>query len=94
MSVLDPHDPFKPYAPYDTMWADPSKAKEHERQLEQARKFITIPFLKRFGMPTREELVKARIDPAAFIAHVTDWYDGSIREWTPSWAGCSSGCER
>jgi arylsulfatase A-like enzyme len=79
MSVLDPHDPFKPYAPYDTMWADPANAKEHERQLEQARKFIAIPFLKRFGMPTREELVKARIDPAAFIAHVRDWYDGSIR---------------
>lgn len=79
MSVLDPHDPYKPYPPYDSMWADPARAKEHERLTDEARKFIAIPFLKRFGMPTREELLKARIDPAAYIAHDLDWYDGSIR---------------
>ncbi|HZN56169.1 MAG TPA: sulfatase [Candidatus Polarisedimenticolaceae bacterium] len=79
LHVSDPHDPYKPYAPYDTLFADPAKAEEHERQLDQARKFIAEPLLKRFGMPTRDEMVKAGIDPDAYVAHDRDWYDGSIR---------------
>ena len=30
-------------------------------------------------MPSREELVKARIDPDAYVEHDRGWYDGSIR---------------
>jgi arylsulfatase A-like enzyme len=79
MSVLDPHDPYKPYPTYDSLWADPAHAKEHERQTDHARKFIAVPFLKQFGMPSREEMVKAGIDPEAYVAHDRGWYDGSIR---------------
>src|SRR6185436_848456 len=32
-----------------------------------------------FGMPSREELVKGKIDPDAFIDYDRGWYDGSIR---------------
>ena len=79
MSVLDPHDPYKPYPPYDTLWANPAKEKEHVRQTDEARKHITNPFLKMFGMPNRKQMLAAKIDPEAYIAHVRDWYDGSIR---------------
>jgi len=30
-------------------------------------------------MATREEMLKAGVDPAAYLAHDKDWYDGSIR---------------
>jgi arylsulfatase A-like enzyme len=79
LSVLDPHDPYKPYPPYDTLWADPTKEKEHERQTDAARKFIEQPFLRRFGMPSREEMRKAGIDPERYVDYNRDWYDGSIR---------------
>ncbi|HET6371841.1 MAG TPA: sulfatase, partial [Candidatus Polarisedimenticolia bacterium] len=79
LHVSDPHDPFKPYPPYDALWADPSKAAEHEHQLEQVRKVIEAPLLKMFGMPTRAELVRAGLDADEYVSRDRDWYDGSIR---------------
>ncbi len=80
LHVSDPHDPYKPHPPYDTMWADPRGEKEHERQAKAVRKAIADPLLRRFGMPSREELLKAGLDPVAYTAYDQDWYDGSIRE--------------
>ena len=79
LHVSDPHDPYRPYAPYDTMWADPSKRERHESQEEEVRKFISDPLLKKFVMPTRDELTKAGLDAGAFLEEDRDWYDGSIR---------------
>ena len=79
LHVSDPHDPYKPYPPYDTMFADASKAAEHERDAKRVREFIADPLLKRFGMPSRDELAKAGIDPETYVARDRDWYDGSIR---------------
>jgi arylsulfatase A-like enzyme len=77
--VADPHSPYRPDAPYDTMWADPARREEHERHSKAVRPFIAHPNLRRFGMPTRDELVKAGIDAEAWVAYERDWYDGSIR---------------
>ncbi len=79
LHVFDPHDPYEPYRPYDSLWADPSHKEEHTRQLEEVRKFIDEPLLKQFGMPTRDALEQAGIDPDAYVAHDGDWYDGAIR---------------
>lgn len=79
LHVSDPHDPFKPYPPYDTMWNDGAKAEEHQRQMEAVKKFITDPLMKAFGMPSRAELAKAGFDPDAYTAFNEGWYDGSIR---------------
>ena len=79
LHVSDPHDPFKPYAPYDTLFNDPAKAAEHERQMGAVRKHIKDPLMKLFGMPDRAELVEAGIDPGAYTAFNEGWYDGSIR---------------
>ena len=79
LHVYDPHDPFEPGRPYDTMWADPAKREAHYRNLEAVRKVINDPLLKLFGMPNRADLVKAGLDADAYVKHDVDWYDGSIR---------------
>src|SRR5262249_56480173 len=75
----DPHSPYEPYPPYNTMWADPKWRDEYLREQEVLKKFIEAPFMADRGMPTREELIKAGLDPEAFIRFSKDWYDGSIR---------------
>jgi arylsulfatase len=79
LHVFDPHSPYEPRRPYDSMWADATKREEHLRQKESLRKTIADPFLANRGMATREEMVKAGVDPAAYIAYDKDWYDSSIR---------------
>ena len=81
LHVADPHDPYKPLPPYDTMWADASRTEAHERRVAEVRKRIADPLLRNMGvgMPTREDLVRAAVDPEDYIGHERDWYDGSIR---------------
>ena len=79
LHVFDPHDPYEPSRPYDTLWADPSRKEEHERQAKEVRKFIKEPLRQLFGMPSRDELIEAKFDPEAYVAHDRAWYDGSIR---------------
>jgi len=79
LHLYDPHDPYEPNRPYDTLWADPAKRGEHHRHLEAVRKVISDPLLKLFGMPTRAELVKAGLDAEGYVKHDVDWYDGAIR---------------
>ena len=73
--VFDPHTPFEPYPPYDTMWTAPSAKAEHEARLEKLEEVLG----ERNTRPSSEELEKAGIDPDVFVAHEIDWYDGSIR---------------
>jgi arylsulfatase A-like enzyme len=79
LHVADPHGPFKPEPPYDTLFADPKGLAEHERQMQKVQPLIRNANMRPRIMPTRDELVEAGIDPAAFIAYEKDWYDGSIR---------------
>jgi arylsulfatase A-like enzyme len=79
LHVFDPHSPYEPRRPYDAMWADQSKREEHIRQRDLLRKVIADPFMAGRGMATREEMIKAGVDPADYIAYDRDWYDSSIR---------------
>ncbi len=79
LHVFDPHSPYEPRRPYATMYADPSRREDHIRQREALRKTIKAPFLAGRGMATREEMVAAGVDPAAYIAYDKDLYDSSIR---------------
>lgn len=79
LHVFDPHDPYEPYRPYDSLWADPARKEGHVRQSTEVRKFIKEPLRQAFGMPSRDELIEAGFDPAAYVAQDRDWYDGSIR---------------
>ena len=79
LHVFDPHDPYEPSAPYNTIWADPAKKEEHEQQAKDVKKFIKEPLMRQFGMPARDELQKAGFDPDAYVKYDEGWYDGSIR---------------
>ncbi|MGH9389489.1 MAG: sulfatase family protein, partial [Vicinamibacteria bacterium] len=77
--LYDPHDPFEPRPPYNSLWADAGKKEQHEKDLEKVRAFIQDPLGKLFGMPSQEELEKAGVDPESHVGFDKDWYDGSIR---------------
>src|SRR5262249_41834604 len=79
LHVFDPHDPFEPRQPYDSLWADPATKADHEAEVERVKKVIEDPLMKNFGMPNRRELEKAGVDPIKYEAHDQAWYDGSIR---------------
>ncbi len=79
LHVADPHSPYLPYAPYDTLWGQPGDAEEYQELQNKAREFIADPLMKRFGMPERQELVEAGVDPKHYVAFEHDAYDGSIR---------------
>jgi arylsulfatase A-like enzyme len=79
LHLNDPHAPYEPRPPYNTMWADPAQRDEHVRQREALKKTIKDAFQASRGMATREEMLEAGIDPAAYIAYDLAWYDGSIR---------------
>jgi arylsulfatase A-like enzyme len=77
--VNDPHSPYEPRPPYNTMWADPALRDEHVRQREALRKTVKDASMASRGMATPEEMRAAGIDPASYIAYDVAWYDGSIR---------------
>ena len=79
LHVFDPHSPFEPYTPYDTLWADASAKTEHEARVEQLKPFIDNLFMRRQGLPNTDELTEAGVDPSAFVDREVDWYDASIR---------------
>ncbi len=79
LHVFDPHDPFEPYPPYNGIWADLGKKEEHLEQVKKVRELITDPSMKRRGLPSREELIKAGLNPEEYVSYNKDWYDGSIR---------------
>jgi len=79
LHVFDPHDPFEPRAPYNTMWGDLSGKEKHEEELTEMRKIIKDPLRNNFGMPSREEMIKSGVDPEEYVGFDKDLYDGSIR---------------
>jgi arylsulfatase A-like enzyme len=79
LHLFDPHSPYEPNRPYDTMWADPAAREEYNRHLEVLRKHIKNAFNAQRGMATPDELKSAGIDAAGYLRFSKDWYDGSIR---------------
>jgi arylsulfatase A-like enzyme len=79
LHVFDPHPPYEPRHPYESMWADPAKREEHIKQRDAMRKTIKDPAMAPRGMATTEEMKAAGVDPATYLPYDEDWYDGSIR---------------
>lgn len=79
LHLYDPHDPYKPKAPYDTLWADPARDKQHELEENKVLDAVSNPLMKIFKMPSKDEFEKSGIDPKPFIQYNIDLYDGSIR---------------
>jgi len=78
LHLYDPHFPYRPRAPYDTKWADPSRFEEHQRISIEMRKYIDDPLMQAIGMPTREQLQQTGSDPDQFMETWQGWYDGSV----------------
>jgi arylsulfatase A-like enzyme len=77
--AVDPHSDYEPNRPYDSLWAEPDAKKKHEDWTEKVKPFIESNFMKDLGLPLKQELEKAGIDPEEFVKIELDWYDGSIR---------------
>ena len=79
LHFFDPHTPFEPAPPYDTMWTEPDGKAQHEARLAEVVDHIESEFMKAQGLPTRWELDAAEVDADEFVEHEYGWYDGSIR---------------
>ncbi|MEM1181604.1 MAG: sulfatase [Acidobacteriota bacterium] len=77
--AMDPHSPFRPEAPFDSMWASAEDAERFAAQADRVRPKIVSPLLRRFMAPSRDELAAAGVDEQSFVDHEKAWYDGSIR---------------
>ncbi|MCF7763830.1 MAG: sulfatase [Verrucomicrobia bacterium] len=77
LHVFDPHSPFKPRPPYDSLWGRPGDSEriaEIDAQIKE-KKVKNI-----FGLPHKDDYVaKTGNDPEELLRIYKDWYDGSIR---------------
>jgi len=76
LHVFDPHSPFRPRPPYDTIWGSPG-SRQRLTELEVDMK--KSPVRASFGLPFKEDYLKTGHDPDELLKIYTDWYDGSIR---------------
>ena len=79
LHIFDPHSPFEPYRPYENLWMTPEEVAQHRKDMERAKEFIEEDFFKRQALATPEELEKAGLDQATYVAAQKAWYDSSIR---------------
>jgi arylsulfatase A-like enzyme len=77
LHVFDPHSPFRPRPPYDTLWGAPGA---RERMVEIDAAISKHKVAAKFGLPHKDEYVsKTGNDPDELLKIYKDWYDGSIR---------------
>lgn len=79
LHIFDPHSPFQPYAPYETMWAAPEDRGRHMELTEAVKEHMDEPDTALFFPPRRSQLEAAGVDPDEYTTTQRDWYDGSIR---------------
>lgn len=78
LHISDPHSPFEPRRPYDTRWTTPAENAAHHEREKKVEKYIESPLMKRFRMPTTDELAAADLDAETYVAHEKALYDASI----------------
>ncbi|MFQ5348953.1 MAG: sulfatase [Thermoanaerobaculia bacterium] len=79
LHVFDPHSPFEPYPPYDTLWTDAAAKRRYLQELARIRPHIAIPLMQVFGMPERAAMERAGVEIEPYLEHERAWYDGSIK---------------
>jgi len=79
LHVFDPHSPFEPYHPYETLFLEPDELEAHREQMEEVKEFIESEFMRSEALPSSKEIAKAGIDEATYVARERAWYDASIR---------------
>jgi arylsulfatase A-like enzyme len=79
LHVFDPHSPFEPYRPYDSIFLKPVELVQHREHMEKVKEFIEHGFMRYQMLPSQRELEAAGIDMATFVGREKAWYDASIR---------------
>ena len=80
LHVFDPHSPFEPHRPYDSLWMDPDALPAHREDMKRLEEFIAEEFMIRQGsLPTREEIDASGIDTTTYVERELAWYDASTR---------------
>ena len=79
LHYMDSHSPYRTYRPWDTLWATEQDWARFRELQDQVRPFIDNPEDVPRGLPTREELLEAQIDPDEFVRVETAGYDSSTR---------------
>jgi arylsulfatase A-like enzyme len=78
LHVFDPHSPFRPRPPYDTLWGAPG-AKDRLVEIEADMKKHKVGTSPVDNLPHKAEYLKTGNDPDELLKIYKDWYDGSIR---------------
>ncbi|GEM_PF-609958 len=76
LHLFDPHSPFRPRPPYDTLWGSPG-SRDRMAELEADMRTNNVPTP--MGLPAKQDYLKTGHDPAELLKIYMDWYDGSIR---------------
>ena len=79
LHVADPHSPFEPYEPWNDFYGEAGDLESYIEQRETVRPHIDNPLMRQFGMPRREDVEEAGLDPERYISYEYDAYDASIR---------------
>ncbi len=79
LHVADAHSPFRPAPEHELLFAAEGEMDRLDEMTEQVRPLIKHPLMKQFGMPRREELDQAGLDPDEFVGIEVNGLDGSIK---------------
>ncbi len=94
LHLFDPHYPYRPQPPYDTLWNPPGDAEEQPRRLAQVRGHIADPLMRAIDMPTDGEVRAAGLEPDEFMRPWRGWYDASLRALDDNLGRLVAGLER
>lgn len=79
LHVMDPHSPFEPYRPYESMFLAADEMAAFRDDLKRALSAEEDPFMRRQALPKPETLDQLSIDRETFVEREKSWYDASIR---------------
>ena len=79
LHVFDPHSPFEPRPPYNTIWSDPEKREAFDQMAEKLKKVKDNDGRGRNLVFSLKDFRQAGVEPAPFVSYAQGWYDASIR---------------
>jgi arylsulfatase A-like enzyme len=79
LHVFDPHPPLEPRRPYNTLWSNPDKRAELDKNIETLKKFIKHADDRGRLMATLEEMKESGVNYEEMMSNLVGWYDGSIK---------------
>ena len=79
LHFFDPHSPFEPLPPYETLWMDPEAIAEHRSDMKAVAEAVESEFMKMQALPMQAEMDASGVDAERYVEREKIWYDASIR---------------